>query len=200
MIRPIILWPDERLSTPCIPFCGDPARRTQALAGAPSGIHALVNDLFETMAAADGLGLSAPQIGVLSRVLVIDTPPDLSIIPRTRGAAQRVAMVDPVIIASDLYRSRSEGCLSIPGQFEAVVRHDQVEVEWVDYKLIDAPVSLFGDYKIRRCFYGLAARAILHEIDHLDGRMFPDLLSHAKRTKMRTLALAKRPAKEPDHG
>ena len=126
----------------------------------------LVRDMFDTMYDAGGIGLAAPQVGVSERVLVVD-------VAEEDGARHRHALVDPVVAE----RGRSiekevEGCLSIPGIEELVARPARVVVEGLDP---DAGA-------VRLEARGLLARALQHEIDHLDGVLFIDRLSQLKRS------------------
>ena len=125
----------------------------------------LVRDMFDTMYDAGGIGLAAPQVGVSRRVLVVDVG---------EGAeGGRHALVNPVVVE----RGRSiekevEGCLSIPGIEELVARPERVVVEGLDP----------GGGAVRLEARGLLARALQHEIDHLDGVLFIDRLSQLKRS------------------
>jgi peptide deformylase len=161
MIREIRLWPDPVLR-----------RRAVPVDAVDASIRALVNDMFETMYGAPGVGLAAPQIGVLRRVLVLDTRP-------RQPEVQPVAMINPRIILSEggpsVYR---EGCLSIPGEAEEVERPAIVTVEFLD---VDGQVQRL------RC-EGLLATAAQHEMDHLDGKLYVDYLPMLQRLSMRRRA------------
>lgn len=131
-------------------------------------VRRLVRDLFDTMYDAEGVGLAAPQVGVSRRVLVVDVPGE-----EETGADRQVhALVNPVVaeFSADTERE-SEGCLSIPGIEEAVTRSARVTVQ---------ATSLDGE-PVRIEARGLLARALQHEIDHLDGVLFIDRLSPFKR-------------------
>jgi peptide deformylase len=119
----------------------------------------LITDMFETMDAAKGIGLAANQVGVARRVAVVDADDD------------RFVMVNPRIIETEGKASAEEGCLSIPDIYADVTRPDRVVVE-----ALDAEGNLY-----RKEASGLKARAIQHEIDHLDGILFLDHLSLVKR-------------------
>ena len=119
----------------------------------------LVDDLFETMDAARGVGLAANQVGVARRVAVVDADGD------------RFAMIDPVIVETEGRSTAEEGCLSIPEIFGDVTRPERVVIEALDPE----------GQRYRREATGLKARAIQHEIDHLDGILFLDHLSLVKR-------------------
>jgi len=122
-------------------------------------VRRLVDDMFETMDAARGVGLAANQVGVARRVAVVDAEED------------RFEMIDPVILETEGRAAAEEGCLSIPEIFGDVSRPERVVIEATDRH---------GN-RYRREAEGLKARAIQHEIDHLDGILFLDHLSLIKR-------------------
>ena len=145
---------------------GSPVLRQQAapVAHVDDAVRQLVDDLFETMRAAKGVGLAANQIGVARRVAVVDVgeedPPPL-------------ALINPVIVErGDELVTAEEGCLSIPDIFGDVERNARIVVEALDRE---------GN-KFRAEATGYKARAIQHEIDHLDGVLFLDHLSAVKRS------------------
>ena len=117
-------------------------------------IKTLIEDMLDTMYDADGVGLAAPQVGVLRRVVVIDV------------GEGPIVMVNPEIIESDGSQTGEEGCLSLPGKYGQVTRPNYVkaQAQGMDMK----PFILEGE--------GLLARAICHECDHLDGKMFVSLV------------------------
>ena len=122
-------------------------------------IITLLDDMIETMNDAEGVGLAAPQVGVLRRVCVIDV------------GEGPVEMVNPVILESSGEQGGMEGCLSFPGESGYVVRPNRVRVEAYDRH---------GDlYEYEG--EGLFARAVFHETDHLDGKLFIDYLSPVRR-------------------
>jgi peptide deformylase len=122
-------------------------------------VRRLVEDMFETMDAAKGIGLAANQVGVSRRVAVVDVDGD------------RFAMINPRIIETEGRAVAEEGCLSIPDIYGDVTRPDRVVLEALD------PAG----NRYRKEATGLKARAIQHEIDHLDGILFLDHLSLIKR-------------------
>jgi len=145
---------------------GSPVLRQQspAVATVDDAVRQLVDDLFETMRAAKGVGLAANQIGVARRVAVVDVgeedPPPL-------------VLINPVILErSDDHETAEEGCLSIPDIFGDIERHARIVVEALDR----------DGAKLRVEAQGYKARAIQHEIDHLDGVLFLDHLSAVKRS------------------
>ena len=121
----------------------------------------LVDDMLESMREAHGLGLAAPQIGVGLRVLVIEIPEDEEI----RGGEQ-IILINPEILKAEGEQFGEEGCLSIPGYVGMVRRADQVSVKGLNRK----------GKEVRVKGTGLLARALQHEIDHLDGILFTDRL------------------------
>jgi len=150
-----------------IVLMGDPVLREVAQEVQEFGedLRGLVRDMFDTMYHAEGVGLAAPQIGLSSRVIVID-------IHREDDDGEQIALVNPrVTWESDQTAKQSEGCLSIPGLEEVVERPAEVRVEGKDPE--GKPVSIAADE--------LLARALQHEIDHLDGVLFLDRVSPLKR-------------------
>jgi peptide deformylase len=116
-------------------------------------ILTLLDDMAETMRAADGVGLAAPQVGILRRIAVIETEP-----------GQLIELINPKIIAMAGEQEGSEGCLSLPGQFGVVKRPRYVTVKATDR---------FGkEFEMNGT--DLLARAFCHEIEHLDGKLFID--------------------------
>jgi peptide deformylase len=144
---------------------GDPVLRAKAapVAEITSELRALIDDMFETMYAEDGVGLAAPQVGVGDRIIVVD--------PRIPDVAP-FALVNPIIVEASEEQERSEeGCLSIPGLKDIVERPSKVVVEGLSAE--GTPVRLPAE--------GLLARVLQHEVDHLDGVLFLDRLSPLKR-------------------
>ncbi len=151
-----------------IVIMGDPVLRTPArdVAAFDAELKKLIADMFETMYHAEGIGLAANQIGVLHRVLVVDVRDEKD------PEAGRMALINPrVVRATELRDKEVEGCLSIPGLEEVVERPWGVWVEGVDVE--GKPVAVEAE--------ALLARALQHEIDHLDGVLFPDRVSPLKR-------------------
>ncbi len=129
-------------------------------------LRKLSQDMFETMYDAPGIGLAAPQVGVMDRLIVLDCVKDEGATPRP------IAMLNPEITAfSDQTSVYEEGCLSIPDQFADVTRPAEVEVRWMDLDGVEH----------KEGFGGLWATCVQHEIDHLDGKLFIDYLSAMKR-------------------
>ena len=134
-------------------------RRSEEIGAPDDEVRRLVDDMFETMDASKGVGLAANQVGVARRVAVVDADGD------------RFVMIDPVILETEGRTTAEEGCLSIPDIYGDVARPERVVLEATD---------LEGN-RYRRDATGLKARAIQHEIDHLDGILFLDHLSLIKR-------------------
>lgn len=151
-VRPILIWPDNRLAQACAPV-------------AHEDLGDLITDMFDTMYAAKGRGLAAPQIGVMQRVFVMDCH-------WKEGTADPIAMINPVLIAAErIPVVMDEGCLSIPGITVEVERHKAVTVTWQ---------SETGEFHMND-FDGIEARCILHEMDHLNGIVTLDHLSDEDR-------------------
>ncbi len=146
----------------------DPRLRTVAepVAEVDDTIRQLVDDMFETMYEAPGIGLAATQVNVHQRVIVIDVSEDKSD-PRV--------YITPEILTREGIETMEEGCLSVPGIFEKVERADRVTVRALDRH---------GEEREEEAD-GLLAVCIQHEIDHLDGKVFVDHLSEIKRTRIR---------------
>ena len=126
----------------------------------------LMNDMLDTMYAANGIGLAAIQIGVPQRIIVMD-------ISRDKENKNPMYFVNPVIKNRDLEKSiYEEGCLSVPNQFAEIERSCKCEVEYLNYN---------GKKEILKA-EGLLATCIQHEIDHLEGILFIDYLSKLKRS------------------
>ena len=126
----------------------------------------LADDMLQTMYDAPGIGLAAPQIGLLVRLIVIDCNKEDELIQHP------IQMFNPEIMeTSDEKNTQEEGCLSIPNQFGEVERPSKITVKWIDRD---------GNEK-QESFDGLWATCIQHEIDHLDGKLFIDYLSPLRR-------------------
>jgi peptide deformylase len=142
-------------------------------AAAPVGtvdaeVRTLLDDMVDTMYAAPGIGLAAPQIGVALRLIVID----LSV---GEDRSQLIELANPEIVAREGEQRHEEGCLSIPGYGGSPARPERVTVRGLD------PEGVERVYRAT----GLLARAFCHEIDHIDGVVFVDRLSPLKRDLMR---------------
>lgn len=137
---------------------GDPTllQRSREVTDFNSRLHQLLDDMAETMEAADGAGLAAPQVGVLRRVAVVATPDGI------------VELVNPEIIQTDGEQEGVEGCLSFPGLYGIVSRPEKVTIRAQDRDGKEFTVE--GQ--------GIVARAFCHEIDHLDGIVFTGRAEH----------------------
>ena len=146
----------------------DPRLRTQAqpVEAIDDALRALVDDMFETMYEAPGIGLAATQVDVHRRLLVADVSGDRS---------APYALINPVILEKDGVTVTEEGCLSVPGYYDEVERANHIRVRYVDRDGTELEMEAEG----------LLAVCIQHEIDHLDGRLFVDYLSEAKRQRIR---------------
>ena len=137
----------------------------------------LMDDMLETMYAADGIGLAAIQIGIPKRIIVMD-------ISWTKGEKKPMYFVNPVIKDKDNDKSiYEEGCLSVPNQFAEIERPKNCEVEYLNYK---------GEKKLLKA-EGLLATCIQHEMDHLEGILFIDYLSKLKKSMIIKKLLKNRP-------
>ncbi|WP_299286646.1 peptide deformylase [uncultured Tateyamaria sp.] len=155
MKRPIILHPDPRLKK-----LSDPVEDLS------DELRTLADDMLETMYDAPGIGLAAPQVGLLHRLIVLDCVKVDDEKPRP------TIMFNPEIIAaSDQQNVYEEGCLSIPEQFADVSRPAEVQVRWIDRDGNEQEQGMGG----------LWATCVQHEIDHLDGKLFIDYLKPLKR-------------------
>ncbi len=150
---------------------GDPVLETPATLITEfdtADLHKLIEDMFESMYAARGVGLAAPQIGISRRIAVIDTSAG-------EDPSQRIVLINPEIIANEGRQRIEEGCLSIPGFREEVTRGSRVTVRAQNFK--GESFELTGEE--------LLARAFLHETDHLNGRLYLSHLSALKRDLIR---------------
>jgi peptide deformylase len=151
----ILEYPDPRLRT-----------KAQPVERVDDELRGLIDDMFETMYAAPGVGLAATQVNVHRRLLVADVSEDKN---------QPVCLINPQIIARDGVQMGEEGCLSVPGFYEAVERSETIRVRSLDR---DGEIfEMDAD--------GLLSVCIQHEMDHLEGKLFVDYLSELKRTRIR---------------
>ncbi len=157
MVHEILVWPNPVLK-----------QKAHPVAKVDDEIRQLIKDMFESMYAADGVGLAAPQIGVLKNIIVLDTTP-------RQPDSRPVAMVNPEILTLEGKLLDKEGCLSVPGEAEDVERAAIVTARYLDEN---------GDTKTITAD-GLLSIAIQHECDHLKGVMFVDHISALKREVIR---------------
>ncbi len=155
MKRSILLHPDPHLKKAASP-----------VSDLTDELRSLADDMLATMYDAPGIGLAAPQVGVLSRLIVLDC------VKEEGGTPRPLVMFNPQVVASsDDLNTYEEGCLSIPEQFGDVTRPASVEARWID-----------RDGKERHEeFSGLWATCVQHEIDHLNGKLFIDYLKPLRR-------------------
>jgi peptide deformylase len=157
MVHEILVWPNPILK-----------QKAQPVAKVDDEVRTLIKDMFESMYAADGVGLAAPQIGVLKNVIVLDTTP-------RQPESKPVAMVNPEILTLEGKCTYKEGCLSVPGEAEDVERAAVVTARYLDENGEQQTITADG----------LLAIAIQHECDHLKGVMFVDHISTLKREIIR---------------
>ena len=151
----ILEFPDPRLRTKAVP-----------VDVVDDELRRLIGDMFETMYDAPGIGLAATQVDVHKRLLVADVSPDKS---------EPHVLINPEIIEKDGVTVTDEGCLSVPGYYEEVERAEHIRVRFLDRD---------GEAREMEA-EGLLAVCIQHEMDHLDGKLFVDYLSEAKRQRIR---------------
>jgi len=151
----ILEYPDPRLRTKA-----KPVERVD------DDLRQVIDDLFETMYAAPGIGLAATQVDLHKRLLVADVSAD---------KADPYVFINPEILAKDGLLVTEEGCLSVPGYYEEVERAEHIRVSYLDR----------DGNTVEEEFEGMLAVCVQHEVDHLDGRLFVDYLSEAKRQRIR---------------
>jgi len=167
---------------------GDPILRAKAKAvrAVDEALRPFVSDMFDTMLAEDGVGLAAPQVGVSERVLVLA-------VPLKRHKRVDLTLVNPEITVANGWEVGEEGCLSVPGVYDDVRRAYEIELTALDEA--GKPVELKAE--------GYLARAIQHEIDHLNGVLFVDRLGVLRRTvhrqELKALERGARPGSGPSH-
>ena len=158
-LLPILHYPDPRLHQSATPVTEFTAQLKQ-----------LAEDMAETMYAAPGVGLAAPQVNVHQRLIVVDVSEDKNGL---------MVLVNPQIIAREGEQEYEEGCLSVPGVYSKISRAARVRVQ--AQNLDGEPFEIEAD--------GLLAVCLQHEIDHLDGKVFVDYLSQLKQNRIRTKLL-----------
>ena len=151
----ILIFPDDRL------------RRTAGpVTDIDANTRSLVDDMFETMYAAPGIGLAATQVNVHQRIVVIDV---------SEKGNEPLTLINPEIIVAEGRAQHEEGCLSIPGIYEQVEREEHIKFAAIDAE--GNPYEMEAE--------GLLAVCVQHEIDHLDGKLFVDYLSALKRRRIK---------------
>ena len=151
----ILEFPDPRLRTKATP-----------VGTVDDALRVLIGDMFETMYEAPGIGLAATQVDVHKRLLVTDVSTDKT---------EPYVLINPEILEKDGVTVTDEGCLSVPGYYEEVERAEHIRVRFLDRN--GGETEMEAD--------GLLSVCIQHEIDHLDGKLFVDYLSEAKRLRIR---------------
>ena len=151
----ILEFPDPRLRTKATP-----------VGTVDDALRVLIEDMFETMYEAPGIGLAATQVDVHKRLLVTDVSTDKT---------EPYVLINPEILEKDGVTVTDEGCLSVPGYYEEVERAEHIRVRFLDRNGDETEMDVNG----------LLAVCIQHEIDHLDGKLFVDYLSEAKRLRIR---------------
>ena len=162
MVREILVYPDKRLKLI--------SKEVEVFNGA---LHDLLDDMYETMCAKNGVGLAAIQVGIAQRVLIINVPLEVEEGEDDQPKENTLEMINPVIVEKDGTEKFQEGCLSIPGVYEDIERAKHVKVEYFDR---DGNKQTIEDD-------GFLAVAMQHEIDHLDGKVYIEKLSYIKRKK-----------------
>jgi peptide deformylase len=154
-ILEILHFPDSRLR-----------KKAKPVAQVDERVRQAVDDMFETMYDAPGIGLAATQVNFQHRIIVIDI---------SRDKSQPLCLINPEIVNHEGEEEMEEGCLSVPGFYEKVRRAEQIRVRALDRE--GREFELNAD--------GLLAVCIQHEMDHLDGKLFVDYLSPLKRERIR---------------
>ncbi len=147
----------RKMATRKIRTMGDPIlkKRCKEVKEVTPRIRELIGDMFETMYGAEGVGLAAPQVGVLRRLVVIDTTGE-----------DPMVLINPEILETSGQQTGGEGCLSVPGKTGSVTRPSYVRARAYDAEM--------REYQIEAT--DLLARAILHEVDHLEGKLYVNLV------------------------
>jgi peptide deformylase len=164
MVRDIVVYPDKRLK-----MISRPVEKFD------EELHTLLDDMYDTMIAKNGVGLAAIQVGVPLRALIINVPVETdSEDPRDQQPRENtLEVINPVILEAEGKTRYQEGCLSVPGYFEEVDRYKEVRIEYQDRH---GKKYIIEDDEF-------LAIALQHEIDHLDGKVFVEKLSILKRKK-----------------
>jgi peptide deformylase len=162
MIREIIIYPDKRLKM-----------ISEEVKSFDEALHNLLDDMYDTMVAKNGVGLAAIQIAVPLRVLIINVPLEVEEGEVDQPKENTLEMINPVIVDKRGLTLYQEGCLSVPGIYEDVERFAYAKVNYFDR---------YGNEQTIEDDAFLAI-AIQHEIDHLDGKVFVEKLSYIKRKK-----------------
>ena len=150
-------------------------KRTEPITANYPELKALINDMYETMYHAEGVGLAAPQVGLSIRLLIIDLAPFKEDNPEL--GAFKIVMINPSILERSAEEvSAEEGCLSIPGIHEMVSRAEKIKIKYVDVDFIEH-IEEYEGYK---------ARVVQHEYDHLEGHLFTDKVTPIRRQLLKS--------------
>ncbi|ADU65287.1 peptide deformylase [Desulfurispirillum indicum] len=158
MIHPILTYPDpllKKISQPVTQF--------------DSALQQLVSDMFDTMYNANGVGLAAPQIGILRRICVLDPASG------KEEEAQPLVLINPQILSGEGLTTFEEGCLSVPGYYGEIKRYERIQVQFNDLQGQEQTAILDG-------FTAIIAQ---HEMDHLNGKLFIEHLGSSERDLIR---------------
>ena len=164
----ILEFPDPRLR-----------KKAEPVEAVDAELQALIDDMFETMYDAPGIGLAATQVDVHRRLLVADVSTEKN---------EPWVLINPVIVEQDGVEVTEEGCLSVPGYYEEVQRAEHIRVRYLNRD---------GE-EVESEFDGLLAVCVQHEMDHLEGKLFVDYLSEAKRQRIRKRLEKDRKNREPE--
>jgi peptide deformylase len=162
MIRDIVIYPDKRLKS-----------ISKEVEEFGDELHRLLDDMYDTMVAKNGVGLAAIQIAVPQRILIINVPIDVAEDELDQPKENTLEIINPIIIEKSGKRLYQEGCLSVPGIYEDVERFAYAKIEYRDR--YGQKHTIEDD--------DFLAIALQHEIDHLDGKIFIEKLSYTKRKK-----------------
>lgn len=158
MILPIVTYPDKRLKL-----------TSEPVTDFDDALHTLLDDMYETMIAANGIGLAAIQVAEPVSALIINIPDDEG----EQDKETLLEMINPRIISSEGSTFYQEGCLSVPGFYEDVERFDRIRLTYHDRHGNECELETDG----------LLSVAVQHEMDHLCGKLFIEKLSYARRKK-----------------
>jgi len=162
MIKEVVVYPDKRLKI-----------ISKEVNHFDKKLHTLLDDMYDTMCAKNGVGLAAIQIGIDLRVLIINIPLEVEEGEHDQPKENTLEMINPVILEQEGCEKFQEGCLSIPGVYEDIERSKYVKIEYFDR---DGNKQIIEDNDF-------LAIAMQHEMDHLEGKVFIEKLSFLKRKK-----------------
>ncbi|MBL0721648.1 MAG: peptide deformylase, partial [Sulfurovum sp.] len=160
--RDIIVYPDKRLK-----------KISKEVTFFDQNLHTILDDMYETMVAKNGIGLASIQVAIPKQILIINIPIDVDDKERDQPKSNTIEMINPIIIDSNGSEIHQEGCLSVPNIYEDIERFKYIRVEFV---------NRYGEKKTIETDTFLAV-AIQHEMEHLDGKLFIEKFSYIKRKK-----------------